>query len=63
MREFKVGDNVVLTEAMRRAAYHPEKYKSGVVTGVGSWGIIYVAWNGIDRPIGVRSDEIELTEG
>ena len=61
MREnFYVGDKVRLTKNMKRVARHPEQYESGVVTRIGSWGIVDVQWNGIDHPIEVRFDEIEL---
>ncbi len=57
-RDFSVGCKVVLTESMQRICTEPEKYKSGVVTRIGSWGVVDVQWNGIDRPIGMRADEI-----
>ena len=53
-----IGDKVTLTPAMKRAAVQPEKYEVGVIVRLGSWGIVDVLWNGIDHPIGVRSDEI-----
>lgn len=62
MRSFQVGDTVHLTPSMRRAALdlYPERYQIGTITRIGSWGIVDVKWNGINRPIGMRSDEIEL---
>lgn len=58
MHNFKVGDQVELTQTMKRAAIHPEKYQHGIVVRVGSWGTVDVQWNGIENPITVRSDEI-----
>lgn len=56
---FSVGDKVTLTESTRRVSVEPEKYEIGVVTRVGSWNIYDVQWNGFDRPIGMRGDEIQ----
>lgn len=53
-----IGDKVTLTPAMRRVATEPEKYEVGSIVRLGSWGIVDVLWNGIDHPIGMRSDEI-----
>lgn len=53
-----IGDKVTLTPVMRRAATEPEKYEVGTIVRLGSWGIVDVLWNGIDHPIGMRSDEI-----
>ena len=53
-----MGCKVVLTDSMRRACVEPEKYKSGVVTRIGTWGIIDVQWNGFNRPISMRADEV-----
>lgn len=61
MGDFKIGDKVGLTPAMKRAAIHPEKYLHGTVVGIGSWGTVDVQWNGIGKPITVRSDEITHT--
>ncbi len=58
MYNFNVGDKVELTPAMKRAAIHPEKYQRGTVVRIGSWGTVDVQWNGIEKPITVRSDEI-----
>ncbi len=55
-----IGDKVTLTPAMKRAAEEPEKYEVGIIVELGSGGIVDVLWNGIDHPIGVRSDEITL---
>lgn len=55
---FSVGCKVALTESMRRACAEPERYKIGIVTRVGAWGIYDVQWNGVDRPISMRADEI-----
>lgn len=54
----KIGDKVTLTSAMKQAATEPEKYEVGTIVRLGSWGIVDVLWNGIDHPIGMRSDEI-----
>lgn len=63
MNNFSVGDKVVLIVDMKRAALEPEKYESGIVTHIGSWGIVDVRWNGFDRPISMRNDEItEITK-
>ena len=58
MRDFAVGDKVVLTGTMRAVAVEPEKYVSGTVTRVGTWNIVDVIWNGFDRPIMMRADEL-----
>lgn len=57
-RDFSVGCKVVLTESMRRACVEPEKYETGTVTRVGAWNVYDVQWNGFDRPISMRADEI-----
>ncbi len=56
---FSVGDKVTLTDSARRVNVAPEKYQTGVVVRVGSWNIYDVQWNGFDRPIGMRGDEIQ----
>lgn len=55
-----VGDGLRLTKAMEWAAMQSEKYQSGTVTRIESWGTVDVQWNGIDHPTIVRSDEIEI---
>ena len=62
MKNFKVGDRVVLTPPMRACAIHPELYQSGVVTRVGSWSVVDVQWNGLDHPIGMCEDELMEAE-
>lgn len=58
---FMVGDVVELSPSAKMHNVEPEKYRRGVVTNaLGSWGIYDVKWNGIDHPIGMRADEIEL---
>lgn len=59
MSIFSIGDKVVLTAAMKRAAIEPEKYESGTVEYVWSLGVVDVKWNGIDHPISMRNDEVE----
>lgn len=56
--DFQIGDKVELTPAMKRAATRPERYQRGTVVRIGSWGTVDVQWNGIERPITVRSDEL-----
>ena len=58
MHSFSIGDKVALTPAMKRASIDPEKYGTGIVMEIGSWGVVKVLWNGIDHPIAMRSDEI-----
>ena len=58
MNSFSIGDKVVLTKSMQAASVEPEKYISGTVTRIGSWNIVDVQWNGFDRPISMRADEI-----
>ena len=60
MSSFQIGDKVQLTPRMRCAAVDPGRYEAGTVTRIGSWGIVDVQWNGVERPIGMRSDEVEL---
>ena len=55
---FVVGEKVVLSESMKKVVEEPEKYQIGIVQCVGSWNIVYVKWNGIDRAIGMRYGEI-----
>lgn len=58
---FMAGDVVELAPSVKAVAVEPWKYERGVVTNaLGSWGIYDVKWNGIDHPIGMRSDEIML---
>lgn len=63
MGGYQIGDKVTLTPSMKRAALEPEKYESGTVVRVGSWNTVDVLWNGFDRPITVRSDEITPKKG
>lgn len=58
-KDYCVGDKVTLTPSLRRVCTEPERYRSGVIVRVGSWNIYDVQWNGIDRPIGMRGDEIQ----
>ena len=58
---FSNGDVVTLTPRAKAVNVEPEKYEQGIVTDdSGSWNIYEVKWNGIDHPIGMRADEIEL---
>lgn len=58
---FSNGDVVRLAPGVKAVCVEPEKYERGVVTDdAGSWNIYEVKWNGIDRSICMRSDEIEL---
>lgn len=57
---FKVGDKVTLTDALREVNVEPDKYQEGTVTSICSWKIVEVKWNGFDHPIGMREDEITL---
>lgn len=60
-KNFHAGDTVRLTPAMRRSVINPDLYQCGQVTDdAGYYGIYYVKWGGIGRPIAMRSDEIEL---
>lgn len=57
---FYNGDVVELTPSCRAVNANPEKYERGIVTDDrGYWGVYEVQWNGIDHPIGMRSDEIQ----
>ena len=61
MMRFSNGDVVTLTQSLKVVCVEPEKYERGVVTDdSGSWSIYEVKWNGIDHPIAMRGDEIEL---
>ena len=51
MAAYQIGDRVMLTPAMKRAAIEPERYESGTIVRIGSWNTIDVLWNGIDHPI------------
>lgn len=66
-KEFAIGDMVELNTLLQRSCTEPERYKVGVITRVGAWNIYDVKWNGVDRPIGMRGDEIQeyknITEG
>ena len=58
---FSNGDAVQRTPNVKAVCMEPEKYVRGVVTDdSGSWNIYSVKWNGIDHPIAMRGDEIEL---
>ena len=64
-RSFSVGDTVRLTENMRRACASPDHYERmqiGEVVRVGAYNVYDVLWNGYVNPIGMRGDELELTE-
>lgn len=57
---FSNGDVVTLMPRVKAVCVEPEKYGRGIVTDdSGSWNIYEVKWNGIDYPIGMRSDEIQ----
>lgn len=61
---FSNGDVVTLTPRVKAVCVEPEKYERGVVTDdSGIWNIYDVKWNGIDHPIGMRADEIQLIKG
>lgn len=58
---FYEGAVVRLAETVRRVCEEPKRYQRGVVTEkTGPWGVCRVQWNGVDHPICMRSDEIEL---
>ena len=59
---FNIGDKVELTPHMKLLVFQPEKYEIGEVVNVGSWGIVDVLWNGLNNPIGMRSDELKLED-
>lgn len=61
----KIGDKVTLRPELMRlhddAGFSTsDKYKSGIVTYCGSWNIIGVKFIGIDHPIYVREDELQM---
>lgn len=58
MNIFSVGDKVTLTVGMRQVALAPEKYESGIVERIGSWGVVDVRWNGFDHSISMKNNEI-----
>ena len=58
---FSNGDVVTLMPRVKAVCVEPEKYERGIVTDDrGYWGVYDVKWNGVDHPIGMRADEIEL---
>lgn len=58
---FSKGDVVTLTPRVKAVNVEPERYERGVVTDAsGIWNIYDVKWNGVDHPIGMRADEIQL---
>lgn len=61
----KIGDKVTLKPELMRlhddvCFSSSDKYKSGIVTYCGSWNIIGVKFIGIDHPIYVREDELQM---
>ena len=61
----KIGDKVTLRPELMRlhddaGCSRSDKYKSGIVTYCGSWNIIGVKFIGIDHPIYVREDELQM---
>lgn len=61
----KIGDKVTLKPELMRlhddvGFSSSDKYKSGIVTYCGSWNIIGVKFIGIDHPIYVREDELQM---
>ena len=54
-----VGDKVTLTDILMNAVAHPEKYQVGEVTEIGTHSVVSVKWNGINRPIDMREDELK----
>lgn len=59
-KNFSAGNKVTLTPRMKRSVCNPEKYETGEVIRAGSYGVVDVLWNGLNKPIGMRSDELEL---
>lgn len=62
-----IGDKVTLKPDLMRlhddAGFSSsDKYQSGIVTYCGSWNIIGVKFIGIDHPIYVREDELQVVE-
>ena len=55
---FSIGSTVVLADSVRRVCKAPERYQTGKVVEIGSWNVFEVLWNGFDRPIAMRGDEI-----
>lgn len=60
----QIGDKVTLMPQVMRCqdAQGKRKYKSGIVTGIGSWGCVDVKFIGIDREITMRQDELQVVE-
>lgn len=61
-KTFHIGDLVELTSSCKAQCNEPEKFETGLVTGIGSWGIVNVRWNGISKAISMKSDEIQSLE-
>lgn len=61
-KTFCIGDMVELTASCKAQCSNPGKYEFGVVTSVGTRGVVYVRWNGIDHTIGMKDSEIQLLE-
>lgn len=58
----KIGDKVTLEPGCKKAQIEPERYEIGTVAYIGSWKCVGVKWNGFDKVIIMRQDELELVE-
>ena len=60
----KIGDKVTLTPKVMRwqDEQGKRKYESGIVLWIGSYGVATVKFIGINRPICMRQDELQVVE-
>ena len=56
---FSVGSTVALSESVRRVCTNSEKFQTGTVMKIHSWGVVEVQWNGTEHPILMREDELK----
>jgi len=56
--KFERGDKVTLTDAMKKAVRDPNRYRMGIVAGVGAYGVVEVLWGKKQYAVCMREDEL-----
>ena len=55
---FTKGDKVTLTDAMKKSVRDPNRYRMGIVVGVGAYGVVEVLWGKKQYAVCMREDEL-----
>lgn len=56
--KFERGDKVTLTDAMKKAVRDPNRYRMGIVAGVGAYGVVEVLWGKKQYAVCMREEEL-----